>query len=97
MSSDSDRLVCLQGGLVVPREAFDLVLAVERQGLTLTIDGADVIVAGDGLHHEDLDALRRLKPYVHQLLRYVADDRHLFDARHPHPVHGPVVVTRQLS
>ena len=45
--SDSDRMVCLQHGLVVPREAFDLVLAMERKGITLELDGCDVIVSGN--------------------------------------------------
>ena len=95
--SDSNRLVFLQHGLVVPREAFDLVLEVERKGIALALDGADVLVTGENLQPDDIEALRRLKPHVQQLLRYVADDRHLFDRNLPQPDHGPIMLSRPPS
>lgn len=89
--------MCLQHGLVVPRAAYDLVLAVEARGIVLTLEGDDVIAAGRDLRPEDIQALRQWKPHVRLLLAYVADDRHLFDPALPCRDHGPFVVTRRPS
>lgn len=87
----SDRFVHLQHGLVVPLEAVKAALAIENAGHRLSLDGGDLLIEPSGVvDPHDLAQLRRWKPHVRLLLQYVPDDRHLFDANHPQPDHGPI-------
>ncbi len=90
----SYRLVFLQHGMVAPKAAFDLVLYLEQKGITLTIDGTDVLVHGDDFQRQDIEALGRMKPFVLLLLQYIADDRHLHNSTIPAPEMGPIVVRK---
>lgn len=75
-------LVHLRGGLVAPLAAYTLVLNLERDGITLTVDGSDIIIHGT-VTADTLAQLRRWKQPIIALLQYVADDRHLFDKPQP--------------
>lgn len=93
----SDRLVFLQGGLVVPLEACELVLEMERRGLKLWLDGEDVLIEGRDITPDVVAGVRRWKPHVRLLLAYVASDGHLVDDSSPRPEVGPVLVTRRQA
>lgn len=87
--SACERLVYLQAGLVVPVEAYDLALMCEARGIVLRPRGDALDV--DGPHSPAiLEALRRNKAHVLAILRYTADDRHLFDQSLAFPEHGPI-------
>lgn len=88
--SACDRFVYLQAGLVVPVEAFNLALSCESRGIKLLARG-DVLDVEGPLTPEILESLRRWKFHVIDILKYTADDRHLFDARLLVPAHGPIV------
>lgn len=93
--SASDQFVYLQAGLVVPVEAFNVVLQCEALGITLSHRDGSLDV--DGPYTADLLAtLKRLKPHVLAILRYEASDAHLFDSSLPFPEHGPIHVRRPL-
>lgn len=94
--SASDALVCLQAGLVVPVEAFNLALRCEALGIRLSARGA-VLDAEGPYTAEILADLKRLKPHVLALLKYTPSDRHLFDAAAPYPEHGPVMLQSKAS
>lgn len=87
--SACDRFVYLQAGLVVPVEAFNLALSCESRGIKLLARG-DVLDVEGPLTPEILESLRRWKYHVIDILKYTADDRHLFDPAIPFPQHGPV-------
>ncbi|MDP3719344.1 MAG: hypothetical protein Q8T13_16405 [Acidobacteriota bacterium] len=90
----SDRFVHLQRGFVVPVEAVEAALAIENAGHRLTLDGADLLIVPSGpVDPHDLEQLRRWKPHVLMILKYTADDRHLFDSRLSAPDCGPIVTT----
>ncbi|MBM3275515.1 MAG: hypothetical protein FJZ00_10195 [Candidatus Sericytochromatia bacterium] len=74
---DSERFVHLPNGLVVPVEAYNVVLAVERAGYQLTVDGPDILVRPGDLDSALLAELRRWKINAIELLSYTADDSHL--------------------
>lgn len=89
MAGDTDRLVCLQHGIVVPLDAYLLVLKCENLGITLAEDNG--VLDARGPITPEIDAgLRRLKPHVLLLLKYEPSDRHLHDATVPFPAHGPI-------
>jgi hypothetical protein len=93
----SERLVCLQAGLVVPVAAVEAALAIERAGHRLRLDGPDLVVEPVGaVDHHDLEQLRRWKPHVRMLLAYTPSDHHLFDDTAPPPATG-AIVTRRTS
>src|SRR5688572_5172958 len=73
--------VHLQGGMVVPLPVYLVVLAIERAGHRLTVDGDDIVIEpGRGLDPALIAALRRWKRHAIMLLGYTADDSHLRDA-----------------
>ena len=89
----SEPLVYLQAGFVVPLPVFTLVLRCEAEGVRLWITwerGAEIIKADGPLTPERIAELKRWKPHVLAILKYTADDRHLFDPAIPFPQHGPV-------
>ena len=91
--SASDALVCLQGGLVVPVEAFNLALRCEALGIRLSARGG--VLDAEGPYTPAILAdLKRLKPQVLALLKYTPSDAHLFDASVPYPAHGPVMLSK---
>ena len=94
---NSEPLVCLQAGIVVPSAAFDLALRCEADGIVLTV-ASDGKLSADGpdgkLTPEIVSELKRLKPHIVAVLRYVPDDRHLRDDSAPRPEVGPVVSLR---
>jgi len=91
--SNSNELVCLQRGFIVPRAAFDLALQCEALGIRLSIAPGGRLAA-DGPHTpEILAALKALKPHLLAILRYVPSDRHLRDDTAPQPDFGPIVVS----
>src|SRR5689334_9747020 len=92
--SPSEPLVMLQRGFVVPVTVFNLVLACEAAGIRLWVgveNGSEVIRADGPVTPELLTALRAWKPHVLAILKYTADDRHLFNASVPFPEHGPII------
>lgn len=94
---NSEPLVCLQAGIVVPAAAFNLALRCEAEGIALTV-GLDGKLSADGpdgkLTSEIVSELKRLKPHIVAVLRYVPNDRHLRDDSAPRPELGPVVVSK---
>jgi hypothetical protein len=77
--SESDALIHLRGGVVVPVGAYLAMLAVEAAGHTVCADGGDLIVEpGNGLAANILDALRTYKHDCVRLAQYVPDDSHLY-------------------
>lgn len=97
MSSCSDRLICLQGGLVVRADAYVTALDVERAGHRLVAEGEHLYLErGPGITL-DADLAARGRRWRHDLLvlmRYQPDDRHLFDDNLPRPELGPIVIRR---
>ena len=93
MPADTDRLVCLQHGKVVPLDAYLLVGKCEDMGITLADDGGVLDARGQITPEIDV-ALRRLKWHVLAILKYHPSDRHHFDSSVPFPEHGPVVKGR---
>lgn len=92
--SNSEPLVCLQKGFVVPAEVFNLVLDCERLGVQLsTRNGTTLDV--DGPHTPELlKRLKAWKPHVLAVLAYTPTDRHLRD----HLIQAPVMsATHQVS
>lgn len=73
MSASNPKLVHLAGGMIVPLEPYELVLHLERIGVRLTVEGGDLVVEGT-VSSEVLAQLRRWKPHVIMLLRYIVDD-----------------------
>lgn len=70
--------VHLDGGMIVPLPAWLVVLAVERAGHRLRVDGGKIIIEpGGGLAPTLVAELKRWKPHAIMLLGYVADDCHL--------------------
>ena len=95
--SRSEPLVCLQAGIVVPAAAFDLALKCEAEGISLTVtpDGKLSADGPDGkLTPQIVADLKRLKPHIVAVLRYVPDDRHLRDDSAPRPKLGPMVISK---
>lgn len=89
--SNSDALVYLQRGYVVPLAAYRLALRCEELGIRLSIASGEKLAA-DGPHTPDiLEQLRILKPHILAILRYVPSDVHLRDDSAPRPEFGPVV------
>ncbi len=89
--------VHLQRGLVVPRPAVDLALALENRGFRLWADGDELVVDGAGLTSTDMAALQRWKGHVLLLVKYVADDSHLRDPTKQPPAVGPIVIKKTRS
>lgn len=90
----SEPLVMLQRGFVTPVTVFNLVLACEAIGIRLWLErenDCEVIRADGPVTPEILAELRAWKPHVIAILKYVPDDRHLFDPSVPFAEHGPVV------
>ena len=90
----SEPLVSLQRGFVVPLAVFDLVLHCENAGVRLQVAwvrGAEVVKAEGPLTPELLEQLRRWKPHILAILKYTASDAHLFDSRQARPDVGPLV------
>ena len=87
--SNSEPLICLQRGFVVPAEVFRLVLECERLGVHLsTRNGTTLDV--DGPHTPELiELLKTWKPHVLAVLAYTPSDAHLRDASQPPPM-GPI-------
>jgi hypothetical protein len=74
MPTASD-FVTLRGGLTLPWPAVQLALDLEQRGLSITVDGDDLIVRPKGqLTAEDRDGLRRWKRHVVALLMYRAPE-----------------------
>lgn len=93
MNTPSERLVCLQRGVVVPLAAFNLAIRCEVDGVRLWIDwdgGSERLKVKGPCSAELLAELNRWKPHVLAILKYTADDRHLFDTSLPFPDHGPI-------
>ena len=88
--SNSEPLVFLQRGYVVPVSAFNLVLRCESLGIRLSIGGGNKLAADGPITLDILSELKRLKPHVIALLQYVPDDRHLRDETIPAPRVGPI-------
>lgn len=64
--------------IIVPLPAWLVVLAVERAGHRLRVEGADIVIEpGADLDAALLAALKRWKCHAIMLLGYVADDSHL--------------------
>lgn len=98
--SPSEPLVNLQAGFVVPLPVFNLVLRCEAIGIRLWIaweHGAEVLKGDGPLTPELIADLKRWKPHVLAVLKYTADDRHLFDRSVPFPVHGPALNGRDAA
>lgn len=73
MAAESDRLVSLKGGLVVPIEPIRLVLDLEARGFALSRDGDDIFVRPfTELTESDKRQLKLWKPQVLTLLDYEA-------------------------
>ena len=78
--------VFLQHGLVIPVEAVEAALRIERAGHRLSIDGPDLLVEPSGqVDPRDLEQFRRWKPHVRMLLAYTPSDRLLRDEQHSRP------------
>lgn len=93
--SPSEPLVNLQRGFVVPLAVYKLVLTCEAAGVRLWVsweDGSEVIKADGPVTSDTIAQLKAWKPHVLAVLKYTADDRHLFDPSVPFPEHGPIVV-----
>lgn len=98
--SPSEKFVSLQAGLVVPLAVFDLVLQCEAAGIQLRITwehGAEVLKVDGRVAPELVAALKQWKPHVLAVLKYTADDRHLFDPSVPFPDHGPALNERDAQ
>jgi hypothetical protein len=68
-------LVALAGGLTVPREAFDLLLNLERRELLLRADGEMLRVSGPGgakpeLSADEAAAIKKWKRHLMTLITY---------------------------
>ena len=76
-----DRYVHLAGGFVLPVEVVLLALRLERDGFRFAIDETGHLLASpiDRLSPADRAELRRLHDFMVTLVRYEADDRHLYD------------------
>lgn len=73
MSTDSDRYVSLDGGLVIPVEPLLLTLDLQARGFTLTPDGSDILISPfSQLTSEDCRQIRRWKSHVIAILKYEA-------------------------
>ena len=72
MHSESERLVQLQGGLVVPVEPLLLLLELEQRGFRLEREGDDTLVVRpyDRLTRVDCDRIRRWKSHLLALIAY---------------------------
>lgn len=91
--SDTDRLVSLQCGIVVPVEAYRLALQCDELGIRLRDDRGVLDVTGP-LTPEIAAALKRFKWPILTILRYHPSDAHLRDAAIPFPHHGPLLVSK---
>lgn len=88
--SNSEPLVCLQKGFVVPAEVINLVLDCERLGIQLSARNGSTLDV-DGPHTPELiERLKKWKPHVIAVLTYTPTDRHLFDSSIPAPQMGPL-------
>jgi hypothetical protein len=64
--------VHLRGGLVVPADAYRLLLHLEGRGIALEADRDDLLVGPSSrLTDTDRAAIRRWKPHLLLLVRYV--------------------------
>ena len=83
MPVSGDDVVVLTGGVTARLAPYLLLIRLEAEGFRLLLDAEDHldVVPGDRLHPDDVQALRRYRHDVVNLLRYVADDRHLFTDR----------------
>jgi hypothetical protein len=65
-------LVMLRHGLTVPVRAIELALDLERRGVHLELDGADILVGPrDRITDDDRQQIRALKPFLLVLVAYV--------------------------
>jgi hypothetical protein len=63
--------VVLKGGTVVPLSALQIGWELEARGLTLAVDGADLVIRPAGrLTDDDRQRLRDNKPALMALVRY---------------------------
>ena len=78
MQSDSEKLVCLKGGLTVPVEPLFVLLDLENRGFRLTVDedGGIVVTPGSLLTDDDRRLIRGWKPHIRALLEYTPPEVH---------------------
>lgn len=65
--------VTLRTGISLPTAAIKLALDLESRGLTLVLDGDEVVILGplERVTPEDRNRFRRWKPHLQQLVRYI--------------------------
>jgi hypothetical protein len=75
-----ESLVMLRGGLTAQLAPYLLLIRLEADGIRLRLDadGHLWVDPFDQLQAADAALLRQYRPDVIKLLRYVADDRHLY-------------------
>ncbi len=73
MSSPESEVIVLRGGLTVRRSALDFVWALEQRGheIKLSEDGGDLLVSSKGLDGKTCEVIRRYKPEIIRLVKYV--------------------------
>lgn len=83
MPVSGDEVVVLTGGVTARVAPYLLLIRLEAEGFRFLLDADDHldVVPGDRLHPDDVRALRQYRDDVIRLLRYVADDRHLYQPR----------------
>ena len=70
-SSTTHETVVLKGGTVVPLSALQIGWELESRGLTLSIDGADLVIRPPGrLTEDDRQRLRDNKPALMAIVEY---------------------------
>lgn len=87
-------LVFLQHGFVVPQDVFMLALRCEAAGIRLSIAPSGRLAVDGPATADVLDQLKRVKPHILALLRYVPSDVHLVDDNAQRPEFGPEVETK---
>jgi hypothetical protein len=70
------RFVTFVGGLTVPLEAVQLVLAIEARGVRMEHDGGDILLhqPAERVTAAERRDLARLKPYVLALITYCSEE-----------------------
>jgi hypothetical protein len=73
-ASESAAYVVLRGGLAVPVAPVRLLLDLERRGLRIERDGADLVVSPSAaLTEQDCAAIRRWKLHLLALISYAPE------------------------
>lgn len=79
MANDYD-LVTLEGGLIIPLKALQLVWGLEDRGIDLELDRDAIIVRPKGvLSDEDHDQIRQLRPHIVALITFCERGSHATD------------------